>query len=109
MAFHEWLTSAWTNLLQWFGIEEQKLASFLYPILKDAKMVVEKDLLNDVIGGIPIVVVALSGGFAAALVAAEEYILPLIEAQGIALAQTTINALANGLVAQAQASLATAA
>ncbi len=99
------LSTAWMNLLSWFGVEEQKLASFLFPILKDAKTVVQKDLLNDIIGGLPIVVAALSGGIPAALLAAQQYIVPLLEAQGVALATTTVNALANGLVAQAQASL----
>lgn len=108
MSFHEWLHDAWTDLLRWFGVEEQKIASFMYPIFMDAKSVVEKNFLQDIINGVPVVVEAMSGGIPAALVAAEEFLLPLLEKQGVALAQTTINTLANALVAQAQASINTA-
>lgn len=103
--FSVWLLTAWTNLLSWFGVEEQKLASFLYPLFQDAKTLIKNDLLTDVINGIPVVTAALAGGVPAALVAAEEYILPILEKQGLTLLQTTINQLANGLVAQAQAGL----
>lgn len=104
--FSDWLKTAWLNLLSWFGMEEQKLASFLYPFFKDAVTVVKKDLLHDIIDGIPVVLAALtSGGVAAALVAAEQFIIPLLEKQGVALAQTTINTLSNALVAQAQAAV----
>lgn len=109
MVFHEWLHNAWQNLLSWFGVEEQKFASFLYPIFKDVKQVIEKDLLKDVIDGVPVVAAALMDGIPAALVAAEQFIVPLLESQGLALAKTTIGALANALVAQAQASLPTEA
>ncbi len=108
MSFHEWLHDAWQNLLSWFGVEEQKLASFLYPVFMDAKSMVEKNILQDVIDGVPLVVAALSGGIPAALLAAEAFIVPLLEKQGMALAQTTVNTLANALVAQAQASLVAA-
>lgn len=109
MDFKDWVKMAWTNLLHWFGMEEQKLASFLYPIFQDAKQVVEKDLLQDVIDGIPVVVAALTNGIPAALIAAEQFILPVLEKQGLQLAQTTINMLSNALVAQAKASLEQAA
>lgn len=105
MTFHDWLKTAWTNLLSWFGVEEQKLASFFYPVFQDAKILVQKDVLSDIIGGVPVVVAALEGGIPAALTAAEQFIVPLLEKQGIAVAQTTVNTLANGLVTQAQASL----
>lgn len=108
-SFHDWLKTAWTNLLSWFGVEEQKLASFLYPIFQDAKKLVEKDLLSDVISGIPVVTAALKDGPEAALKAAEDHIVPLIKAQGAELASTTLNTLANALVAQAQAALTSTA
>lgn len=108
--FSTWLKTAWTDLLSWFSTEEQKLASFFYPIFQDGVQIVKKDLLTDVIDGVPIVAAALSGnGIAAGLAAAEAYILPILEKQGLALAQTTINTLANALVAQAQVSLPAAA
>jgi hypothetical protein len=110
--FTEWLKNAWTDFLSWFGVEEQRIASLLYPIFKDAKQLVENDLWHDVIEGVPIVAAALTGatgGLPAALAiglkAAEEFLLPLLEAQGVKLAQTTINSLSNALVAQAQAGL----
>lgn len=105
MNFHDWLKTAWTDLLHWFGVEEQKIASLMYPIFQDAKTLAEKDLLKDVIDGVPIVVAALSGGYAAALAAAEEYIVPILTAQGIELAKHTIGALSNALVGQAQVAL----
>ena len=104
--FHQWLITAWHDLLSWFGVEEQKLASFMYPIYKDAKSLIQKDLLKDIIAGVPIVAAALTGnGFSAALTAAEGFLIPMLTTQGIELATTTINTLANSLVAQAQASL----
>lgn len=106
-SFHLWLVSAWTNLLSWFGVEEQQLASFLYPVLKDAKQLIEHDLLKDIIAGVPVVASALAGGIPAALAAAEQFILPLLTAQGLELEQTTVSVLSNSLVAQAQASLDT--
>lgn len=115
MAFSAWLKTAWTNLLSWFGVEEQRLASFLYPIFQDAKKLVEKDLLSDIIGGVPIVAAALTGATggvsdiaAIGLKAAEGFLLPLLETQGVTLASTTISTLTNALVAQAQASLTSA-
>jgi hypothetical protein len=106
MSFHEWLVTAWQNLLSWFGVEEQKLASLMYPIFKDAKSLIQKDLLKDIIAGLPIITAALAGnGVSAAIIAAEQFIVPLLTQQGIELATTTINTLANVLVAQAQASL----
>lgn len=105
MNFHSWLLTAWMNLLSWFGVEEQKLASFLYPVFKDAKDIVVKDLMADIIGGLPIVAAALSGGIPAALIAAEQYVLPILEKQGLQLAQTTLNIIYNALVAQAQESV----
>jgi hypothetical protein len=104
-SFHVWLVTAWTNLLSWFGVTEQKVASFLYPIFQDAKQLVEKDLLKDIIAGIPVVASAIAGGPAAALTAAEEFLLPLLKAQGVELETTTVEVLKAGLVAQAQASL----
>lgn len=115
MKFHEWLTTAWTNLLSWFGVKEQKIASFLYPLFQDAKQLVEKDLWTDIIGGVPVVAAALVGvadpaaALSAGLAAAGGYLLPLLEKQSVTLAQTTINTLSNSLVAQAQASLASTA
>lgn len=109
MNFETWLQTAWTDFLSWFGVEEQKLTSFFYPILKDAKVVIEKDLWSDIVAGVPVVSAALAGGLPAALTAAEQYILPLLAKQSVTLAQTTLNTLYNALVAQAQASLATAA
>ncbi len=106
MSFHIWLTTAWTNLLHWFGVKEQKIASFLYPIFQDAKQIVEKDVLKDIIAGVPVVAAALASGPAGALAAAEAFIVPLITAQGIQIATTTLATLSNALVAQAQASLA---
>lgn len=107
MAFHEWLHTAWTDLLHWFGVEEQKLASFLYPVLQDAKQIVEKDLLKDIINGVPVVAAALTGGYSVALEAAEAFIVPILTAQGLELAKHTVGALSNALVGQAQASLDT--
>jgi hypothetical protein len=104
--FHVWLVTAWTNLLSWFGVTEQKVASFLYPIFQDAKQIVEKDLLKDIIAGIPVVASAIAGGPEAALAAAETFLLPLLKAQGVELENTTVQVLKAGLVAQAQASLA---
>lgn len=107
MEFHNWLKGLWTNVLSWFGVEEQKLSSFLYPIYKDAKVLLKKDLLDAIIDGVPVVTAAITGAapaemLAAGLKAAEDYILPLLEKEGLALAKTTIGALSNGLVAQAQ-------
>lgn len=104
--FSDWVKTAWTNLLSWFGVEEQKAASFLYPIFQDIKALVKKDILHDIADGIPVVVIALtSGGIPAAIEAAIAYILPVLEAQSAEIAQTSINTLANALVAQAQASV----
>lgn len=108
-SFHDWLKTAWTDLLHWFGVEEQKLASFLYPIIKDGAKLAENDLLHDVIDGIPVVAAALAGGLPAALTAAEEFLLPVLTKQGVELEQTTIKAISAGMVAQAQASLASVA
>lgn len=105
MDFGDWLKTAWTDLLHWFGVEEQKLASFLYPIFQDAKDAVVSDVLHAVIDSIPAIILALGNGLPAGLVAAEQAILPVLEQKGLQLAQTTINTLANALVAQAQASL----
>jgi len=104
-SFHVWLVTAWTNLLSWFGVTEQKVASFLYPIFQDAKQLVEKDLLKDIIAGVPVIASAIAGGPAAALAAAEAFLLPLLKAQGVELETTTVEVLKAGLVAQAQASL----
>jgi len=54
------------------------------------------------------VTAALSGGIPAALTAATTYIVPLLEKQGVQIAETTTNTLANALVAQAAASTTTA-
>lgn len=105
MNFSTWLKTAWTDLLSWFSTEEQKIASFLYPVFQDAKTLVEKDLLGDIIDGIPIVTAALPAGIPAAIAAATGYLLPLLEKQGVTLAETTTNTIANALVAQAQAAL----
>lgn len=107
--FTSWLHTAWTNLLSWFGVEEQKLASFLYPVFQNTKDLIKKDFLTDVIAGVPVVASELAGGPEAALVAAEAVLLPLIAKQGVELGQTDIAILKNGLVAQAQASLAATA
>lgn len=107
--FHAWLVTAWTNLLSWFGLEEQKLASFLYPIFQSTKTLIKNDFLTDVIAGVPVVAAALTEGPAAALAAAEGVILPLLEKQGVTLATTDIEILKNALVAQAQASLTSTA
>jgi len=104
-SFHDWLKTAWTNLLSWFGVEEQKLASFLYPLFKNTKDLIKKDFLTDVIAGIPAVAAAIAAGPEAALAAAEAVILPLLAKQGAELASTDIDILKAGLVAQAQASL----
>ena len=105
-AFHEWLVGAWTNLLSWFGVEEQKLASFLYPVFLNTKALIKNDFLTDVIALVPAVAEALTGGgVAAAITAAEGLLMPLIEKQGATLGQTDINILSNALVAQAQTSL----
>jgi len=104
-SFHVWLVTAWTNLLSWFGVTEQKVASFLYPIFQDAKQLVEKDLLKDIIAGVPAVASAIAGGPAAALSAAEAFLLPLLKEQGVELEETTVQVIKAGLVAQAQASL----
>ncbi len=103
--FHVWLANAWLNLLSWFGVEEQKIASFLYPVFQDAKQLIGKDLLKDIIAGVPVVATALAGGLPAGLLAAENFIVPLLATQGVELAATTINVMANALVSQAQASL----
>lgn len=107
--FKEWLKTAWTDFLSWFGVEEQKIASLLYPIFQDLKQLVEKNLWHDIIEGVPVVAAAMTGNIPEALAlglkAAEDFILPLLEKQGVTLAQTTINSLANALVAQAQAGL----
>jgi hypothetical protein len=107
--FTTWLHTAWTDLLSWFGTKAQKVASFLYPIFQDAEQLVEKDLLKDIINGIPVVAAALTGGFPAALAAAEAFVLPLLKAQGVELGQATVGVLTHALVAQAQASLDAAA
>lgn len=111
-SFAAWLKEAWTDFLSWFGVEEQKIASFLYPIFLDAKQLVESDLMHDIIDGVPAVAAALfpEGGtmdLAAGLKAAEDFLLPLLEKQGVELAHTTINTLSNGMVAQAQTANAT--
>lgn len=110
--FTDWLKGAWGNLLSWFGVEEQRIASLLYPIFQDAKQLVERDLLHDIIEGVPIVAAALTGatgGVSEAVVlglkAAEEFLLPLLAKQGVTLAATTVNSLSNALVAQAQEGL----
>lgn len=105
MTFPTWLKTAWTGLLGWFSVEQQKLASFLYPVFQDAVTIVKNDLLADIIDGVPVVAAALAGGIPAALEAAEGFIIPVLEKQGVALAETTLNVLKNALVAQAQASL----
>lgn len=110
MAFHDWLQTAWTNLLSWFGVEEQKFASFLYPAFQNVKALVKKDLLPDVIALIPAVQAVLTGsGLPAALTLAESLLLPVLQKQGVELAQTTINIISNGLVEQAQAANASVA
>lgn len=108
--FSTWLKTAWTDFLTWFDVEEQQLASFLYPILQDAKTLVKQDLLGDIISGVPIVAAAigaatgnLSEVLAIGVKAAEDFIVPLLEKQGVTVASTTLSTLANGLVAQAQA------
>lgn len=106
MSFSSWLKTQWTSFLNWFGLEEQKLSSFLYPIFQDAKVIIAKDALQDVIDGVPVVAAALSGGTGAAVAAATAFIIPVLEKQGVQLAETTVNVLANALVAQAKASLA---
>lgn len=106
MAFHVWLTTAWTNLLSWFGVEQQKLASFLYPVFNNTKALIKKDFLTDVIALIPAVETALTGGYAAALAEAEALLAPLLAKQGAELSQTDLAIIQNGLVAQAQASVA---
>jgi hypothetical protein len=108
-AYTAWLKTVWTTILSWFGVEEQKFASFLYPIFQDAKQLVEKDLLSDIIDGIPTIVTALTtGGIPAAITAATAFILSTVEKQGVTLAETTVNTLSNALVAQAQAALSAA-
>lgn len=104
--FVAFLHTAWTDFLSWFGVEEQKIASFLYPIFQDAKKLVESDVMKDIIAGVPVVGAALIGGPAAALTAAEGVILPLLKTQGIELEQSTVGALSNALVAQATAAQA---
>lgn len=111
--FSTWLKTAWTDFLTWFDIEQQKLASFLYPVLQDAEVLVKNNLLADIIDGVPIVRAAIdsaTGDLPAVLevgiAAAKDFILPILEKQGIAVASTTLNTLANGLVAQAQAAQA---
>lgn len=104
--FTAWVKTAWTDFLSWFSIEEQKFASFLYPVFSDVAQLAEKDGLQDIIAGIPIVAEALTGnGAAAALTAAEDFVKTTVEAQGVTLADTTIGVISNALVAQAQAGL----
>lgn len=105
MTFPAWLKTAWTGLLGWFSVEQQKLASFLYPVFQDAVILIKNDLLADIIDGVPVVAAALGGGIPAALEAAEGFILPVLEKQGVTLATTTLAVIKNALVAQAQASL----
>lgn len=106
-SFTTWLQTAYVNLLSWFGLETQKVASFLYPILKDAEQLVEKDILKDIIAGVPqVATVFESGGLAAAEIEALAYITSVIAPHAIDIAKTTLNAVVAALVAQAQASLA---
>lgn len=106
MDFTKWLHNSWTNLLSWFGVEAQKLASFLYPVFSSTSSLIKNDFLTDVIALVPAVAEVLKGGdIEAALSEAKNLLLPLIEKQGKELAQTDINIISNGIVAQAQASL----
>lgn len=114
--FTSWLKSCYITLLSWFGVEAQKIASFLYPIFQDAEKIVKSDIMGDLIDLIPAVATAMTGAggltveaVEVGLTAAKELLLPLLEKQGVELASETINTLANGLVAQAKIAIATPA
>jgi len=109
MDFSTWLKTAWTNLLSWFGVEEQKLASFLYPVFQNTKTLIKNDFLTDVIALVPAVESVLTGGYAVALAEAGTLLTPLLAKQGAQLGETDIAIIQNALVAQAQASAAATA
>lgn len=104
MSLSTWFKSELNVFLAWFGVEESKVVTFAKPIVQAIGKVITDDIWADIEGGIPVVVGALTGGIPAALAAAEAYLLPILEKQGLQLEQIAINLLANSLVAQAQLS-----
>lgn len=106
MSLSTWFKGELNMFLNWFGVEESKVVTWAKPLISDIAKVIKDDLWTDIEGGIPVVAAALVGGIPAALAAAEQYILPLLEKQSIQLEQIALNLLSNSLVAHAQASVA---
>lgn len=87
----------------WLVSDEAKVEKLLAKTFASLLPLVKSDALSDLESGVPVVVAALVGGVPAALSAAEAWLLPKLEAQGVTLEQTALTALANELVAKAQA------
>lgn len=102
MSLTLWFKSELNLFLDWFGLAESKVTTFAKPIITTVAKQITDNLWADIEGGIPIVVAALTEGIPAALIAAEQYILPLLKTQGIELEQLALNLLSSSLVAQAQ-------
>lgn len=109
MSLSTWFKSELNVFLAWFGVEESKVVTFAKPLVSALAKVITDDLWADIEGGIPVAAAALVGGIPAAITAAEQYIFPLLEKQGIQLEQTALNLISNSLVAHAQATQAPAA
>lgn len=101
MSLSTWFKSELNIFLAWFGVEESKVVTFAKPIVTAVGKAITDDLWADIEAGIPVVASALTGGIPAALAAAEAFLLPVLEKQGVALEQTALNLITNSLVAQA--------
>lgn len=109
MKLSQWFAAEESILKDWATKEINQITTYLSPFLHDIKPTIEKDLIAILKNGLPIVLTALGtnpvGNLSLGLKAAETYIVPALEAEGIKLYQTTINILTNSLTAQAQVQL----
>lgn len=107
--FVTWLTTtAWTDLLGWFGTAEQRVASFLYPILKKSDQIVKSGVLDDVIKLIPQISADIANkDYAELLVDVKQLIHDFFAARDIVMDDNVVSTLAIGAVEQAKAAPAT--
>lgn len=106
MKLSQWFAAEESALKNWAEKEINEITTYLSPFFKNIKPELEKDMILILKNALPVVLTALGdnplGNLGPALKAAEDAILPALMKEGIALFQTTLNILYNGLVGYAQ-------
>lgn len=105
-SFVLWLKNvAWLNLLSWFGTEAQRVASFLYPVLKKSDTLVKSGALDDIISLVPRVAIDISTkNFIDLLNDVKQLIADIAKIRDIILDDGELTFYATGVIKQAEAS-----